>query len=166
MSPLKSIRLVQIVIATLAGIYMLLVGINNVLDYDVNFEFAKHVMGMKDLFPNNHLDDWRSISQLWLIHAFYIGIIILEISGGLITLKGVMDLMKNRRNEKTVFSQQKKFAILGVLIGLILWAGVFLIAAGEWFQMWQSAIWNAQSTAFNLAILFGVFMIILLKEEV
>ena len=165
MSSLKSIRLVQIVVAALAGIYMLLVGIDNVLDYDVNFEFAKHVMGMKDLFPNNDLDDERSISQLWLIHVFYIGIIILEISGGLITLKGMVDIINHRQSESFIFIQQKRFAILGVLIGLVLWAGVFLIVAGEWFQMWQSATWNAQSTAFNLAILYGVFLVILLQKE-
>lgn len=165
MLPIKPIRFVQITIAALAGIYLLLVGVNNVLDYDVNFEFAKQVMGMKDVFPSNDLDDWRSISQLWLIHIFYIGIIFLEITGGLFTLKGVADLIKNRRSEALIFNHKKKFAIYGVLIGMVLWAGVFLIVAGEWFQMWQSATWNAQGTAFNLAILYGVFIIILLKEE-
>lgn len=165
MLQIKPIRLVQITVAALAGIYLFLVGINNALDYDVNFEFAKQVMGMKDLFPSNDLDDWRSISQLWLIHIFYTGIIFLEIIGGLFTLKGVVDLIKNRRSETTVFNRKKKFTIYGVLIALVLWTGVFLIIAGEWFQMWQSAVWNAQGTAFNLAILYGVFLIILLKEE-
>ncbi|MFN7120333.1 MAG: DUF2165 family protein [Saprospiraceae bacterium] len=162
---IKPLRLVQISVAALAGIYLLLVGINNVLDYDVNFEFAKQVMSMQDTFPSNDLDDWRSITQLWLIHIFYIGIIILEISGGLFTLKGTADLFKNRYNAVTIFQQKKQFAFLGMLLGLVLWAGIFLIVAGEWFLMWQSATWNAQGTAFNLAILYGVFILILAKEE-
>lgn len=162
---IKLLRLVQIAVATLAGTYLLLVGLNNVFDYDVNFEFAKQVMSMKDVFPSNDLDEWRNISLLWLVHIFYIGIIVLEISGGLFTLYGVKNLIKHRKDEIITFSQQKKWTILGVLIGLILWAGVFLIIAGEWFQMWQSETWNAQSTAFNLAILYGIFLLILLKEE-
>ncbi len=165
MLQIKPIRLVQITVAALAGIYLFLVGMNNILDYDVNFEFAKQVMGMKDLFESNDLDEWRGISQTWVIHLFYISIIILEISGGSLAIKGVTDLIKNRRSETVIFIQKKKLAILGILIGLILWAGVFLIVAGEWFQMWQSKVWNAQETAFDLSILFGVFMLILLKEE-
>lgn len=161
---IKSIRLIQIVIAALSGAYMFLVGINNVLDYDVNFEFAKHVMGMKDLFPNNDLDDWRHIYNITIVNIAYIGIISLEIIGGLFSLKGSADLLRHRQSESTIFNEKKRFALLGTLIGVVLWAGVFLIVAGEWFQMWQSATWNAQETAFHLATLYGVFLLILLKE--
>ncbi len=165
MLTIKPLRLAQITIATLAGLYLFLVGINNIFDYDVNFEFTKQIMSMQDTFPNNDLDDWRRISQLWLVHVFYNGIIILEISGGLFTFFGVINLIKNSKSEVMIFSQQKKWAIWGILIGLILWAGIFLIIAGEWFQMWQSVTWNAQDTAFSLAILYGIFLLILLKEE-
>jgi predicted small integral membrane protein len=164
MLTLDSTRLVQIMITLLAGCYLLLVGINNILDYDVNFEFTKQVMGMHTLFESNDLDNGRRISQIWLVHIFYNSIITVEISSGLLTLKGGWHLVRYRKSEPAIFNEQKRLAISGVLLGLVLWTGGFLIIAGEWFQMWQSEVWNAQGTAFNLAILYGVFILILLKE--
>ena len=47
------------------------------------------------------------------------------------------------------FNAAKDVAVAGLVLGLLLWFGGFLIVGGEWFQMWQSKSWNGQEAAFR-----------------
>jgi len=68
------------------------------------------------------------------------------------------------RNFKSGFNQAKQYGILGIGAGMILFV-LFLVIGGEWFLMWQSSLWNAQDTAYNMIIVLGVMLLILLKKD-
>ena len=52
------------------------------------------------------------------------------------------------------FNKTKGLAILGLTLGFVLWFTGFFAIGGEWFLMWQSKIWNGQTAAFRLAVIF------------
>jgi predicted small integral membrane protein len=39
------------------------------------------------------------------------------------------------------------------MMSFLQWFVFFVTLAGEWFLMWQSSTWNAQSTAFSLTMI-------------
>jgi predicted small integral membrane protein len=39
------------------------------------------------------------------------------------------------------------------------------VVGGEWFQMWQSQIWNGQEAAFRFIASLGLFLIFLSFED-
>jgi hypothetical protein len=55
------IRLSKIALVTAAGLFCLLVGYNNIVDYGSNFMFVQHVLSMDTTFPDNALRTSRAI---------------------------------------------------------------------------------------------------------
>ena len=125
--------------------------LNNILDYQSNFEFVRHVLSMDTTFEGNKLMN-RAIETSYLHHIAYAVIIILEASIGLINLvaAGLM-ISAIRTSDSMRFSRAKGVAIIGLTIGFILWFGGFLIVGAEWFLMWQSPSWNGQTAAFRFS---------------
>ena len=54
------------------------------------------------------------------------------------------------------------FAFIGLFFGFILYMVGFIIIGSEWFCMWQSSTWNAQSTA-GLFVSLIMFVMIFLS---
>ena len=46
----------------LIGLFSLLVGVDNIIDYGTNYAFVQHVMSMDTVFPNSTLT-WRAITS-------------------------------------------------------------------------------------------------------
>ena len=63
------------------------------------------------------------------------------------------------------FAAAKPTAVVGLAMGLLLYAAGFLVVGGEWFAMWQSEAWNVQQTAFGFFTMIGVVLLILLLPE-
>jgi len=42
--------------------------------------------------------------------------------------------------------------VAGVLAAFLIWFFGFMVIAGEWFAMWQSATWNGQEPAFRFYV--------------
>ena len=61
------------------------------------------------------------------------------------TVRLAMNLRSSARN----FDAAKKYAIIGVGLGFLLWFTGFMVVGGEWFAMWQSKEWNGQMAAFR-----------------
>ena len=135
----------------LIGVFACLVSLNNILDYQSNFEFVRHVLSMDTTFEGNKLMN-RAIETPYLHHIAYTVIIFLEASIGLINLvaAGLM-ISAIRTSDSMRFSRAKGVAIIGLTIGFILWFGGFMIVGAEWFLMWQSPSWNGQTAAFRFS---------------
>ena len=135
----------------LIGIFACLVSLNNILDYQSNFEFVRHVLSMDTTFEGNKLMN-RAIETSLLHHIAYAVIIFLEAAIGLINLvaAGLM-ISAIRTSDSMRFSRAKGVAIIGLTIGFILWFGGFMIVGAEWFLMWQSPSWNGQTAAFRFS---------------
>lgn len=151
-------RLIKIFFGISIGLYMLLVCINNITDYDANFQFVSKVSGMEDIFSKAK-NGWRAVNSLILQHIFYMFIIIWEIVVTILVALGVTRMARTFKGETTDFKNSGKPLRIGLFLGVMLWFTIFVSLGGEWFLMWQSKIWNGQNTAFMLTICFLLFLI-------
>lgn len=146
------------------AIFALLVGIDNIIDYGVNFAFVQHVLSMDTTFPDNKLL-WRSITSDWVHHAAYAVLIASEIAVGVLCAAGAWRIFAARRLPAQEFNRAKALAIGGLAAGFALYFLGFLVVGGEWFQMWQSQAWNGQEAAFRFAASFGLVLIFVALED-
>lgn len=148
---------VHTVLTGLASLYMCLIVFNNVADYDSNYAFVENIMRMSDTFTQSQ--NWRAIKFPLFFHSAYSLIIIVEAISAFLLISGLIAFIRRRYHEGRLR------AIQGMLLALVIWMGIFLAIAGEWFLMWQSSKWNGQNTAFHLVQVFALFLLILLRKD-
>jgi len=129
--------------------YALMVTFNNITDYSSNFAFVQHVLTMDTTFQSKALM-YRAVTSPELWHAAYWVIIAGEGLTGLLLLAGGFQLLKARSASGAQFDQAKKWAVAGITAGFLVWFFSFIVIGSEWFQMWQSQIWNGKDTAFHI----------------
>jgi predicted small integral membrane protein len=159
-----SLRISKSVLTLGLGIFALLVGVDNIIDYGTNFAFVQHVLSMDTTFPDNKLL-WRAITSEWVHHAAYAFIIVSELAVGLLCAAGAWTTFASRSRPAPEFNRAKALAIAGLASGFGLYFFGFLVVGGEWFQMWQSATWNGQQAAFRFAVSFGLILILVAMED-
>jgi len=157
-------RLSKALLVLLVGLFSLLVGVDNVVDYGTNYTFVEHVMAMDTLLPDTTLT-WRAVTSDVLNHAAYAFIIGVEILTGLLCVSGAVRLWQARAESAARFNAAKGVAMAGLVLGLSLWFFGFLTVAGEWFQMWQSKTWNGEEAAFRFVACIGLVLIFLNQRD-
>lgn len=146
------------------GIMSCIIVIGNITDYYTNYHFVEHVLKMDTTFPDSKIQ-YRSIESEWLYHLSYIMIIFCEAAMAVLCIRGSYSMYKNMDDALT-FHAAKKYAIAGLLIGIVVWFFGFEVIGGEWFAMWQSTIWNGLASAERIVTFLVMMMILLhLKEE-
>jgi predicted small integral membrane protein len=159
-----TLRLAKILlVAAVAFIYMLIV-FNNMTDYDSNYQFVHHVLLMDTTFPGNHLM-WRAIHPPRVQVVFYGGIIGWEAVTMVLTWIGVAQLLRAFRSSAAEFNLAKRFSILALTLGMLLWFVAFISVGGEWFLMWQSKLWNGQEAAFRMFAVIGIVFVLLVLPD-
>ena len=158
------IRLAKVVLVLQIGLFAMLVGVDNIIDYNSNFEFVRHVLSMDTTFPGNALMD-RAVTDPDLHHLAYAIIIAAEIITGLLCIAGAIWMVHHISVTSTRFQRAKSLAVTGLTLGFTLWFFGFLTIGGEWFQMWQSEKWNGQQAAFRFIACVGVVLVILLLPD-
>ncbi len=159
-----AVRLSKTALAGLMAAFALLVGINNLMDYESNFLFVQHVLRMDTTFEGNRLM-WRAIEAPWLHHLFYGVIIITELSVGLCCAFGAQQMFRTRRADVDAFAGAKVWVTIGLTLGIALWFGGFMTIGAEWFLMWQSSDWNGQQAAFRFIACLFMTLIFLHQPE-
>lgn len=158
-------RWVKILCVKAIGIMALLVTFGNCTDYFSNYHFVEHVLKMDTIFPDSTLH-YRSIQQPWLWHTSYIFIIVLEAIMGITCMLGTWQMWINRNQSAAAFHAAKKWAVIGIGIGIFIWFMLFEVFGGEWFAMWQSSIWNGLSAAERITgFLMLSLLLLYMKEE-
>ena len=157
------IRLSKIVMVAGLAAYALLVAFGNVTDYGSNFAFVQHVMSMDTTFPGNHLM-YRAITSPTLHHAGYIAIIAGEGLTGIVLAVAAGRLWA-ARGDGARFAGAKGVVALGAALAFLIWFVGFLVIAGEWFAMWQSAAWNGQESAFRFVACFLLVTVFVMMPE-
>ncbi len=158
------VRLSKIALVLAVGLFGLLVGGDNVIDYATNYAFVTHVMDMDTIFPDSTLT-WRAVTSPALHEMAYAGIIAAELLSGALCITGAARLWKGRAASAQDFNAGKNVAVAGLVLALLLWFGGFLIVGGEWFQMWQSKTWNGQEAAFRFIACIGLVLIFLNQRD-
>lgn len=153
-------------IALLGGlvVYYALVVLNNLTDFNSNYQFVHHVLAMDTTFPGNH-GMGRAITAPRLQLFFYFGIIAWEIVTTVLLGWGVTRLYRARRAASAVFDRAKDVALLALALSLLMWLVAFLAVGGEWFLMWQSRQWNGQEEAFRMFAVVGIVLLFVSQPE-
>jgi predicted small integral membrane protein len=154
------LRLLQAFTLLLAGAFGLFVFLGNLMDYDSNFQFVKHVLSMDTTFEGNALM-WRAIDSTPVHHAAYIALIIMEGIFAALGIIGAVKLFLRRDADAASYDQVRIWGYAAYALGFLIWFGGFIVIGSEWFAMWQSDIWNGKDTAMGIATLWGAFAIIL-----
>jgi predicted small integral membrane protein len=154
-----AIRASKVVLVLVAGLYCLLVGYDNIVDYGSNFAFVQHVMSMDTTFPDNAVRGGRALRDPRLHHLDYAIIIACELAIGVACIAGGVRLAAALRAPAAAFNRAKTLALVGLAAGVGFWFTAFLVVGGEWFQMWQSPSWNGQAAAFRILASVGVILL-------
>ncbi len=72
-----TLRAAKVLLVFGVAVFYSLVVLNNMTDYDSNYQFVRHVLMMDSTFPGNH-GMWRAINAPALHTAFYLSIIAWE----------------------------------------------------------------------------------------
>lgn len=151
------LRLAKTTVAAAMGLVMLVVALDNVLDYGTNFDVVQHILSM-DMVPPGPFK-WRAIASPALHHLFYLFIIAAEFASGALALYGALILWRARAAGGRAFDAAKGFAAAGLALGFLLYAFGFMGVGGEWFQMWRAGVYNLQEPAFRFIGMLGLSLI-------
>lgn len=161
---MSALRVVKAVLVATVGGWAALVAYGNLADYAGNWAFVQHVLAMDTVFPNNPLKS-RAITDPAIQKYAYWAIIATEWLMSLLCLYGAWRLFR-ARHDRRAFIDAKAPAAVGLLLVWLLYFVGFVAVGGEWFSMWQSAVWNGQQAAVRfLTCAMFVMIVVLLPEE-
>ena len=160
----QAVRFSKILLLFALGLMTFFIALTNILDYQANLAFVKGVLSMNDIFMKE-ANIWRSITHPVIHHIAYWVLILFEAVSAIFCLWGAIHLWKNRKQHSAGFHEAKLIGFRGLIIGLSLWLVGFVAIGGEFFLMWRSEIWNAQATAFSLAIIYLLSMMYIRQRE-
>lgn len=159
------VRLAKVALVASLAAFAFIVAYDNIVDYNSNYEFVRHVLSMDTTFPHNALMR-RAITDPRVWAAAYATIIALEFLTSFLLIVGALALLARLRAPALVFNRAKVWAIAGLSVGFCLWFFGFMVVAGEYFAMWQSQTWNGQEAAFRIAaVILGVLIFVSLPDS-
>ncbi len=130
------------VLVGLNGLYMALVALGNITDFDTNQPVVQHVLAMDTTNfgaePGTNLDPdvmWRAIESEWLQDAAYVAIIAWETATALALLGSLAFWARGAREG---YRRARALSTIGLLMLVLLFMGGYR-DRGEWFQMWEIA---------------------------
>ena len=150
-------------VAALAVNYTFIV-LDNLTDFNVNYQFVRHVLAMDSTFSFSHLHG-RAIGSPSIHLAFYIGFIAWEALSAILLWWGALNLVRALRLPAAAFNSAKRIPILALAVSLLMWLLAFLTVVGEWFEMWQSTAWNGQQAAFRTFAVCGILLLLVLQPD-
>jgi predicted small integral membrane protein len=158
------LRLSKIAMIAALAAFAFVVAYDNIVDYNSNYDFVRHVLSMDTTFPHNALMD-RAITDKRIWAIAYAAIIAGEGSASLLLFIGALTLLARLTAPAERFNRAKVWAVAGLTVGFGLWFFGFLVVAGEYFAMWQSQTWNGQEAAFRItAVILGVLIFVVLPD--
>ena len=158
------LRLSKALLVLGVALYYSFVVLNNLTDYDSNYQFVRHVLMMDSTFPDNH-GMWRALnSPLW--HTwFYLVIILWEILTMILCWWGGVRLLRTSAGRAVPMAGAATIAVAGLTSGLLMWLVAFLAVGSEWFLMWQSKSANGQEVAFRMFTVLGVVLLLVVQPD-
>ncbi|HUE42653.1 MAG TPA: DUF2165 domain-containing protein [Candidatus Sulfotelmatobacter sp.] len=158
------LRIAKTLLVFAVAFYYTLVVLNNITDYDSNFQFIRHVLMMDSTFPNNSAM-WRAINSPAIHTFFYITIIVWESLTMILCWWGGIQLARGLKTAAPAFHQAKTVAIAALTLSLLMWLVAFLTIGADWFLMWQSQKWNGQEAAFRTFTMVGIVLVFLAMKD-
>ena len=157
-------RTAKLLLLCALALFHTLVAFNNIMDFDTNYQFVRHVLMMDSTFPSSHAH-WRAIGAPASHVAFYMGIIVWEALIALLLWAGSVHLLRGLRGSAAAFNSAKRIPVMGLALSLLMWLVAFLCVGGEWFLMWQSQAWNGQQEAFRMFAVVALVLLIVMHAD-
>jgi predicted small integral membrane protein len=161
---MEAIRAMKALLVASIGALGVVVGYDNLVDYDSNWAFVQHVLSMDTVFPDNATRASRAITNPTFQRVAYATIIAAEWAFGLVCLAGAWRLFRARR-DRDAFIAAKPLAAGGLTLMFVVYFVGFLLVGGEWLSMWQSTVWNGQAAAARFLTCGMLVLIVLLLPE-
>ncbi|MBH5318361.1 DUF2165 domain-containing protein [Paenibacillus sp. GSMTC-2017] len=147
------------------AIYVSLVVLGNVTDYNTNFLFVQHVLSMDTTFEGNTLM-YRAITSPFAHHFAYILIIIVEFAVALTAWIGGIQLIKHAKAGAANYQKSKNIVYISLGLAIAIWFFGFMAIGGEWFAMWMSSDWNGLASANRIVTyVLGILIFLSLKND-
>lgn len=159
-----TLRAAKIALVFAVALFYTLVVLNNLSDYNSNYQFVRHVLMMDSTLPSNH-GMWRAVNSPVIHTAFYLSIIAWECVTTLLSWWGGLRLVKAFSASAAEFQQSKRVAVVALSAALLMWLVAFLSVGGEWYLMWQSRTWNGQDASFRMFTVIGIVLLLLAQPE-
>lgn len=159
-----TIRIAKMLLLAGVAVFYSLVILNNLTDFNSNYQFVRHVLSMDTTFPGNN-GMWRAMPWPGWHLAFYLGIIAWEIVTAALLWWGAASLLKTLQSTAMEFNAAKRVPVIALTVSLLMWLVAFISVGGEWFMMWQSPNWNGQEAAFRNFAVVGLVLLILLQPD-
>jgi predicted small integral membrane protein len=159
-----AVRLAKTAMVATTAAFALLVAVHNVVDYDSNHAFVRHVLSMDTTTPGNALMG-HAITNPALWNVAYWMIIIAESVTGLVLAWATLRLAVHLSAPARRFNAAKDLVVVGVGLGFLLWFLGFMVVGGEWFAMWQSKEWNGQEPAFRFYVTLLLVAILVVQPD-
>lgn len=158
-------RLLKSVLALSIGLFGLIVGYTNIVDYESNWTFVRHVLAMDAFEPwfDGAAIRGRAITDEGVQRALYTLIILGELATGALFLIGGI-LIGRSALWITNPSIGKAFAVGGATVGILVWYLGFAVIGAEWFAMWAST-WDGQMTAYAFATFILLAILYITRPE-
>jgi predicted small integral membrane protein len=132
-------RLVPIVLLLFPGLWGVFSLINNVSGFAGTAEFAvKPMLAMTDTY-GNPAQTWRAITAPWVAPVALVAITATETLAGVLSIWGVLALMRRLGAPADDWNAAKVPGILGCLAAVLVWGLGFMVIGGDWFLSWQGA---------------------------
>lgn len=144
-------QLSKAAIAFAVGFFCLLVGYDNIIDFNTNYEFVNAVLSMDQMepfFSGNQVILARAITNPKIHLIAYWLIICGELIAGVVCMTGA--LMMFSSINKTRFIKGQVTYLMGATCAILLWYLGFAVVGGEYFAMWANKM-NGQTKAYTFA---------------
>ncbi len=158
-------RALKAVLALSIGLFGLIVGYTNIVDYDSNWQFVRHVLAMDSFEPwfDGSAIQGRAITDEAVQRAFYTLIIAGElVTGALFLLGGVLIGMSAVTGSNPATG--KMTAVAGAIVAILVWYTGFAVIGAEWFAMWAST-WDGQMKAYTFASFILIAILYITRPE-
>jgi predicted small integral membrane protein len=157
-------RIAKLLLLSAIALFYSLVVLNNITDFDSNYQFVRHVLMMDTTFPGNK-GMWRALNAPAWHLGFYFSIIAWEIATTILCWWGAVVLFRNLRKSALEFNAAKRVPIAALTLGMLMWLVAFLSVGAEWFLMWQSHLWNGQEAAFRMIVVVGITLLLMVSPD-
>lgn len=158
------IRAAKIAMVAAVALFASLVAFGNITDYGTNLAFVQHVLSMDSIFPGSKIG-YRAVTSPALHHIAYAVIIATEAATAVLCWIGAFAMLRHVHAGTRAFHAAKRCAVLGLLLGFLLWQVGFMSIGGEWFGMWQSQQWNGVASAFRFVMVIAAVLIFVAMRD-
>lgn len=159
-------RTVKIMLMLCAGLWGLVGGLGNLLDYAGGVAQVAFVMSMAGT-GDAAGTDWRSIQSPALAQAAFVVIYGAKLLTGMLCLACAWQLFRRRAASAAEFHAAKRAGILGLAISVVMLFVAFITVAGLFFEYWRVPTYGMithQYAAIYLMCLIGFLVVLILPD--